>query len=86
MKIYKYPSRKEWAQIIARPHIDAKELAGMVKNILDDVKANGDEAVKRYEKKFDHAELSSLSVSQFEIDEALAAISTELYEAITFAH
>lgn len=50
MKIYKYPSRKEWAQIIARPHIDAKELAGMVKNILDDVKANGDEAVKRYEK------------------------------------
>ena len=86
MKIYKYPSRKEWAQIIARPHIDAKELAGMVKNILDDVKANGDEAVKRYEKKFDHAELSSLSVSQFEIDEALAAISTELYEAMTFAH
>lgn len=86
MKIYKYPSRKEWAQIIARPHIDAKELAGMVKNILDDVKANGDEAVKRYEKNFDHAELSSLSVSQFEIDEALAAISTELYEAMTFAH
>lgn len=86
MKIYKYPSRKEWAQIIARPRIDAKELAGMVKNILDDVKANGDEAVKRYEKKFDHAELSSLPVSQFEIDEALAAISTELYEAMTFAH
>ena len=34
------------------------------------MKNHGDEAVKRYEEKFDHAHLDSLSVTEAEIEEA----------------
>ena len=86
MKTYKYPPRGEWTEITARPHIDAEELTATVKGILDDIRANGDEAVKRYEKKFDRAELQSLAVSQAEIDEAVKAVPAELYDAMALAH
>ena len=86
MKTYKYPPRGEWTEITARPHIDAEELTDTVKGILDDIRANGDEAVKRYEKKFDRAELQSLAVSQAEIDEAVKAVPAELYDAMALAH
>ena len=86
MKTYKYPPRGEWAEITARPHIDAEELTATVKGILDDIRGNGDEAVKRYEKKFDRAELQSLAVSQAEIDEAVKAVPAELYDAMALAH
>ena len=86
MKTYKYPARDEWAEITARPHLDAEELTATVKGILDDIKTNGDEAVKRYEKKFDRAELHSLVVSQAETDEAVATIPAELYDAMILAH
>ncbi len=86
MKTYKYPARGEWAEITARPHLDAEELTATVKGILDDIKTNGDEAVKRYEKKFDRAELHSLVVSQAETDEAVATIPAELYDAMILAH
>ena len=86
MKTYKYPPRGEWTEITARPHIDAEELTATVKGILDDIRANGDEAVKRYETKFDRAELQSLAVSQAEIDEAVKAVPAELYDAMALAH
>ena len=86
MKTYKYPPHGEWTEITARPHIDAEELTATVKGILDDIRANGDEAVKRYEKKFDRAELQSLAVSQAEIDEAVKAVPAELYDAMALAH
>ena len=86
MKTYKYPPHGEWTEITARPHIDAEELTATVKGILDDIRANGDEAVKRYEKKFDRAELQSLAVSQAEIDEAVKAVPAELYDAMVLAH
>ena len=53
--------------------------------ILDDVRQNGDAALYRYCEKFDHAKLSSLAVTQEEIDDAVATVGGEflaiLYEA-----
>ena len=42
-----------------------------VREIIENVKSNGDNAVKEYEKKFDGVELDSLEVTPEEIDEAL---------------
>ena len=78
MKIYEYPSVDQWGDIVVRPHIDTAKLNDVVKSVLDDIKANGDEAVKRYEQKFDGVALSSLAVTQQEIDEACASIDPEL--------
>lgn len=86
MKIFKYPSRNEYEAIIKRPHLDAAKLSSLVRDILDDVRVNGDTAVKRYEEKFDHVKLDNLIVEQAEIDEAVNLIPKELHEALVLAH
>lgn len=86
MKIVKYPDRKEWTSLLARPELDVTQLMDKVRSVLDDVRANGDEAVKKYEQMFDHVELSSLSVSPEEMAEAECLVSDELKAAISLAH
>lgn len=48
-----------------------------VSRILQDVKENGDNAVKKYEREFDGAEINSLRLTDDEISEALRAVDTE---------
>ena len=86
MKIIKYPSKNQWPDIVKRPHLDLSQLNATVKNVLDDVKAHGDEAVRHYEQQFDHVSLDSLAVSEEEIEEAFQTISTELKASLELAH
>lgn len=86
MKVYKNPDRSEWADICLRPHLDVSSLNSAVSGILDDVRLRGDEAVKEYEAKFDHAVLGELMVSEEEKAEAMAVIDRELLDAIRLAH
>jgi histidinol dehydrogenase len=86
MKIIKFPSKSEWPEIVKRPHLDLSELNATVKRVLDDVKAHGDAAVKRFEHQFDHVELDGLAVSEAEIDEAMQLISPELKASLELAH
>jgi len=86
MKVIKYPLREEWKELIERPHLDVSELNQTVASVLADVKARGDEAVKGYELKFDHVDLSSLVVTAEEMDEAEREVSPKLKEAISQAH
>ena len=86
MKLIKYPSKSEWASLVARPQLDVSQLNAIVSDVLQDIKANGDEAVKRYEEKFDHAVLEHLAVTEEEIDEAMTLVSDELVAALHLAH
>jgi len=86
MNIIKHPAQNEWASIIARPHLDVSQLSATVAAVLTDVKAGGDKAVMAYEEKFDHARLSSLAVSQDEIEEAKQLVSEDLEQAIRLAY
>lgn len=86
MNIIRYPNRKDWTSITERPQLDTSTLNATVSNILADIKANGDAAVRRYEEKFDHVQLNSLAVSEEEIDEAWTIVPDELREAIELAH
>ena len=86
MKIFKHPQPCEWADIVERPHMDVSSLSATVSAVLQDVKTRGDEAVKEYEEKFDHARLTDLAVSQDEMDEAERLVSAELKEALILAH
>lgn len=85
MKVYNYPSRGEWEKITARPHLDTTKLHAKVQTILDDIKENGDKAVKKYEELFDHVKLDSLQVSEAEINAAIKSISHELLDALKLA-
>ena len=86
MNIIRYPEKSEWKKIVERPHLDVSQLNATVAGVLADVKARGDEAVKAYEEKFDHAQLDSLAVSEAEMDEAEQLVSPELKDAIALAH
>lgn len=86
MNIIRYPKREDWASITERPQLDTSTLNATVSNILGDIKANGDEAVRKYEEMFDHVRLDSLAVSENEIEEAWNSVSTELRQSIELAH
>ena len=86
MTIYQHPKTEEWAEICARPHLDYTRLNNTVRDILADVRQGGDEAVKRYEAQFDHAQLDRLAVSEEEFDEAEQTVPEELKRAIRLAH
>ncbi len=86
MKIIKYPAREIWSEIVRRPQMDTSELGAIVSGVLDDVRKNGDAAVKRYEERFDHVNLDTLAVSEAEMEEAWERIDDELKDAITLAH
>ena len=82
---FHYPAATDWEKISARPHLDTQQLAEVVKDVLADINANGDEAVRKYESKFDHVELDSLKVSADEINEAEGLIDDELKNALLTA-
>jgi len=84
--VIKYPSQEQIKQIIERPHLDVSQLNATVASVLADVKENGDKAVIAYEEKFDHVKLSSLAVTEEEIDEAEALVSQDLKDALILAH
>ena len=85
MQIIRNPKRSEWAGMLERPHIDVSALRETVLGVLNDVREGGDEAVKKYEKKFDKVELESLAVSEEEMAEAEALVSDELKNALNVA-
>ena len=85
MKIYKYPQPELWEELLTRPTFYNATLFETVRVILDDVKQNGDTAVKNYELKFDKVELNSLVVSEEELSEAENLCSEELKKSILLA-
>ena len=86
MRIIEYPQPSQWADIVERPHLDVSQLNATVESVLADIREHGDEAVKRYEEKFDHVALQSLAVSEEEMLEAESLVSDELKEALRLAH
>lgn len=53
------------------------DVSGVVSEIIDNVRKNGDKALFEYAEKFDKAKLSSLEVSEEEIEEAFEAVEEE---------
>lgn len=86
MKKIRYPEQKDWAEMLRRPALDMETLRDTVKEVLDNVRTGGDQAVKDYEAKFDKVNLSTLAVTEAEWAEADARVPIELKAAILLAH
>lgn len=82
MEVIKYPVREDWPSLAKRPALDVTTLFDTVRTVLDEVRKEGDVAVKWYEEKFDKVTLPELQVSEAEIQEAHALVSEELKQAI----
>lgn len=85
VKVYTNPRREAWSEILSRPRVDLSALSRSVTDILEAVRTEGDEALKRYERQFDGVELDALPVSSAEIEAAAAALPNELKSAIAQA-
>ena len=71
--------------IFERPSKNIADLKDIVNEVFDEVKVNGDEALKKYTLKFDKVELVDFTVSADEIANAEKQVSNELKSAIKLA-
>ena len=80
IKILKY-GEVENSDIFART-VNETDVAGIVTEIIDKVRKNGDSALFEYCEKFDKAVLKSLEVSKEEIEEAVEEVPSEFIEIL----
>ena len=74
MKVFNEPSINEWVSIIERPSIDAAQLNDNVRNIIDEVIAGGDAAIKKITLQFDR-----VSVNEFKVAAEKIAAAENLF-------
>ena len=80
IKIYQFDDVKK-DEIFARNDA-VQDVSGNVRDIIADVAARGDAAVKEYTAKFDGADLDTLQVSDQEIEEAFAAVEPSFIDIL----
>lgn len=84
MKIY---NKDNCAELLARGGFEDEKLVAAVKEIVSDVKNNGDAALFAYARKFDNTDLTAetVAVSPVEIEAAYAAVDKELLASLRLA-
>jgi len=81
-----FENRTRYAKAPARDQIaDSGDVAGLVAEVLADVRANGDAAVARYSRQFDKAELDRFEVSQADREAAVAELDPQTRADTEFA-
>jgi len=85
MELFKNPARNTWKELLQRPYVDNSAVLASVQTILKEVRREGDEAIRKFSKKFDGVDLDSLEVSQEEIEESIHQLPDRLTAAITIA-
>ena len=79
-------SPEQQRELLMRPAISASEsISRTVAEILENVKNNGDWALREYSAKFDKTEVGALRVTEEEIQQASSRLSDELKQAMQAA-
>jgi histidinol dehydrogenase len=85
MKISIYPEKSTWNDLLKRPVLEVSKLEDTVREVLEAIKQEGDEAVSRYTRQFDQVDLKHLDVSRNECIAVEAQLSETLKNAIQTA-
>ncbi|MDR0536929.1 MAG: histidinol dehydrogenase [Tannerellaceae bacterium] len=78
LQIVENPARNLWQTLAARPALNLWSLMDTVKEIFDDVAANGDKAVIKYTEKYDNVTIPNYQASEEEINGAEALLPEQL--------
>ena len=78
MNISKYPQKNTWPEIVKRPVLERTGLTETVSEIFAEVQRNGDQALIRFNKKFNQADVERIRVSEEEIKSAENILPEEL--------
>lgn len=77
---------QEQIQLLTRPAIEsAADITKSVTLILDQVKSNGDNALRQFANKFDKTELTDIQLSQIQIEAACERVNIALKQAMEIA-
>ncbi|MEP7074350.1 MAG: histidinol dehydrogenase [Acidobacteriota bacterium] len=85
MQIMRYPTRDTWPEILHRPPVDLRSIAKAVREILNTVKSDGDDALRKYTAVFDGVNIDGLEVDPEEFAAAEQRVSADLKVAINVA-
>ena len=85
MKKILKPKSSEWAAILKRPTQTVADIEKTVVQIFDEIKNDGDTAVKKYTEKFDGISPDQLRISEAEIEQASDLLDDKLKESIELA-
>lgn len=86
MRIIKNPHPDTWNELLRRPSLGTQKLFSIVSEVMEDVRSGGDEALRRYELKFDHANIENLVVEDSEFYDAVSSVPEDLKNAIEIAY
>jgi histidinol dehydrogenase len=85
MKNYLYPKQEDWTAILQRPTFDLSDIEPIVNDVLQQIKTEGDDAIKRFTLKFDKVQVDDPEVKEEEIKVAANQLSEDLKAAIQTA-
>ncbi|MBW5389366.1 histidinol dehydrogenase [Brachyspira hampsonii] len=86
IKVINYKECKSLDDILLRSQFSYDDVNEKVKAILEDVKQNGDNALKKYAKMFDNAEIDNLRVTEKEIEESYNRVDEKFKETLKLAY
>lgn len=82
MKVYRYPNKDSWKELVQRPVFKREEISGTIREIFKEVAEKRDQALFHFNEKFDGAIIENLAVTETEIKNAMDLISDDLERAI----
>jgi len=85
MKTYINPNPEQWTELAKRSTVANADLNETVKAVFNDIKKNGSAAVQKYTNYFDNVTIQNCAVTASEIENAIAAIPSDLKNAIQVA-
>ncbi|HZL09916.1 MAG TPA: histidinol dehydrogenase [Prolixibacteraceae bacterium] len=85
MNTYFNPPKNTWAELLQRPLFSVRQLEIQVQGILDDIKTNGVDAIRKYTEQFDGVMIRDFAVQEQEIAEAITLVDESLKDAIQVA-
>lgn len=82
MQTFLYPAKATWPEMMKRPGADDTEISPVVAGILNQVKSEGDIALKELTRKYDKWDAESLRVPPALLENAGAQVTEAMKEAI----
>jgi histidinol dehydrogenase len=88
LPFYKYSdlTKADIARLVQRNVDPANEIRALVEGVIENVKQNGDSALRDYALQFDKVELTKLYLDKAELEEIAAAVSPDQQEALQTAY
>lgn len=85
MKTIINPEKSQWADLLKRPLFSVAELTQRVQAVLDEIRVDGMDAIRKYTERFDGVSIADIAVSEKEIQDAISLVDPELQDSIRVA-